>query len=143
MKEIVLQTRVIEAVESIGGAGDKLSHRFKIGVPDLCLKLLNFPLLFAECKLRQRPVIEKAFDLEVTKLQREFLLRYDKLGQPTCVISFLHSPMINYQVRTLWIGIFPPMQAQATTEYYTEIPKHSFNKTVAYKIEQYLMEIQK
>lgn len=144
MKETNIQQRVVDAVERAGGAADKLTNKFKRGVADLSIKLVGYPLLYAECKLEPRPVKQERSRLDVTNLQRNFLLKYDKAGQPTCIMSFLHSRVINYQARTLWVALYPPLQKVALVEDHIIIPKgQDFDRVVVMAIERYLMEIQK
>lgn len=144
MKEISIQSRVVDAVERAGGAADKLTNRFKRGVADLSIKLIGYSLLLAECKLAPYPVKSDRVVLDVTNLQRQFLFKYDKAGQPVCIMSFLHSRVINYQARTLWVALYPPGQRIAIIDDHIEISRgQDFDRVVVMSIERYLMGLNK
>ena len=56
MKELDLQTKIIDWVKDEGGYGRKLSHRFLVGIPDLLLRLsvprsVRGAMVLAEVKL--------------------------------------------------------------------------------------------
>ena len=140
MTELEIQSRVIAAVKKGHGVAEKISHKYIKGVCDLLIKLVDHPALLAEVKIHPRLVdATKPISLEVTTLQRKFLYRFDAAGMQTCVISFLHGPVKNYQIREYWIGVFPAHQESASTDEHTFIQQGSFDARVLLAIESYLM----
>lgn len=92
MNELQAQSLVIQSVRNAGGAANKLSNRFMIGVADLLVKLPVYPALLVEVKLQRVGRTTKdahQFELDVTVPQRKFLLDYHKAGMHTCVLSFV------------------------------------------------------
>lgn len=90
MDELALQKLLVDVVRKNGGAADKLSHRFLVGVPDLLVKLPGAPAGLLEVKQHTWNKIKPAkIKLAVTKLQEVMLKRYDDAGMPTGVVSFL------------------------------------------------------
>lgn len=140
MKELSLQSRVIDAVEAANGAAEKISHKYIRGVCDLLIKLERFPPLLAEVKAHERLVSSKIeLDLEVTPLQRKFLYKFENAGMDCCIMSFMLAPLRNYQMGDMWVGLFPANKIKASLEEHTLLPKHQFNKTIIMVIEQWLM----
>lgn len=92
MKEIDVQSLIIDSVKAHHGTGHKLSNRFLIGVSDLLIKQSHGPAALIEVKLQKigsttKPDFE--FKLDVTIPQREFLQRYFDVGMWAGVFSFV------------------------------------------------------
>ena len=52
MKELVFQKQIIDAAKQGGGYGLKLSHKFKVGIPDLMVLMPGEPAAFFERRNR-------------------------------------------------------------------------------------------
>lgn len=137
MKEIDIQSKVVRAIEAANGVADKLANKYKKGICDLLIKLRGYDALLVEVKLDIRPVIAQRVVIGTTPLQRQFLAKYDDVGMITCVMSFLHSPSRNYQIRNYWVGLFPYYQTEANVDEYSTI--RNFNQDVVWYIERYMM----
>jgi hypothetical protein len=92
MKETEAQSLIIKAVRDANGAGQKLSHKFVVGVSDLLLKLPKHPAMLIEVKLNKftsgvSP--QHQFKLDVTHLQDKFLVDFANAGMTCGVISCL------------------------------------------------------
>lgn len=94
MKETALQSLFCEAVRDHKGFAEKLSNRFMIGVPDLVVKIPDFPTAFVEVKQREG-VPWQDFKLEVTKLQDDWLTRAQEAGTVALVASFVQGRALN------------------------------------------------
>jgi hypothetical protein len=101
MKELVVQSEAIEAIKALGGTGFKLSHRFKVGVSDLLLKIPSYPMALVEVKVNVRPIKSDVVDLNVTMLQLRFLEDFEAAGAKTGILSLL------YKGRSTWGAVFP------------------------------------
>lgn len=140
MKELSLQSRVIDAVVAANGAAEKISHKYIRGVCDLLIKLPNYPPLLAEVKAHERLVSSKiAIGLEVTPLQRKFLYKFENAGMDCCIMSFMLAPLRNYQMGDIWVGLFPAHTIKASLEEHTLIPKHQFNQVMVTVIERWFI----
>ena len=106
MKEVDLQTKIVDAVEAHKGAATKLSHKFLIGVVDLIIKLPGYPAALMEVKLDPYPKRFGVARPDVTRLQEEFLLKYARAGMQTGVMSFLHGEIKNYQIKEWGLAIY-------------------------------------
>lgn len=92
MKEIDVQSLILDSVKQSVGAGHKLSNRFMIGVSDLLIKLPLIPAALIEVKLQQIGASTSdshEFALDVTVLQQDFLQKYFDAGMWTGVFSFV------------------------------------------------------
>ena len=140
MKELEIQSRVIAAIKKEHGAAEKISHKYVKGVCDLLIKMVGYPALLAEVKIHPRLVdVTLPINLEVTTLQRKFLYRFDAAGMRTCIISFLHGPVKNYQIREYWVGVFDAHKEKASTNEHVAIQHGAFDMRVLLEIERYLM----
>lgn len=119
MKETFVQRRVIEAVQSQGGAAHKLSNRFMAGVPDLLVKLPRYPAALLEVKIDKHPVKSTTVTLGVTKLQETFLEKYEKAGMATGVMAFLQHR------RDLYVSLWSV--AELVKRKYV-VPVHAYNR---------------
>lgn len=109
IKEVDVQSIIIDAVEANGGKGTKLSNRFLVGVADLLIKLPGVPLAVIEVKLEHLPKRfngEHEWKLAVTKPQEEFLLGYHEAGARALVLSVvIGSDRTRKQMAILAMGI--------------------------------------
>jgi hypothetical protein len=80
LNELALQTKINQAVESVGGHSFKCTNRFLIGVVDLSMKIPSVPHCYNEVKLVKWPVKSKTVQLELTRPQRNFLRDYRAAG---------------------------------------------------------------
>jgi hypothetical protein len=91
MKEIELQTDIINAVRERGGAGHKLSHRFSVGVVDLLVKMPGDQPKLIEVKLNERPARDDTpITLDITVPQINFLKDYFNAGMITGILSLIY-----------------------------------------------------
>lgn len=107
MREINCQSLIVSLVKAHGGAAHKLSNRFLIGVCDLLVKLPAEPAALIEAKLERITLIaptDRSILLEVTKLQRAFLLEYYRAGMICGVASFVERG--EKGLRGLSVGLF-------------------------------------
>lgn len=101
MIEVGLQTALIKAFRSGGGAAHKLSNRFLVGVSDLLVKMPGNPAWLLEVKRNKRPIRQTSIpDAGVTPIQDKFMRDFRDAGMITGVVSFL------YEDRKHWIGVF-------------------------------------
>lgn len=92
MKEVDYQKKIIDAVNSQGGYGLKMSNRFLAGVPDLLIHLRPYPTAVVEVKMLTSPVnLDTPMQLghSITPLQRSTLLRMRKAGLMTGWVGIL------------------------------------------------------
>jgi hypothetical protein len=89
MKELDLQSMIIDAVNESDGHAHKMSSRFLVGVADLLVKLRGYPAGLLEVKQRDFPSTDAHFLLDVTRPQQNFLRDFDAAGMPCGVASFL------------------------------------------------------
>lgn len=94
MNEVDMQALVVKAVIASGGRAMKMSQEYVKGVADLLIKLPNVPALFLEAKrkdLSQKSLDDSSFkfELEATKLQKDFLRDWRKAGCYVGILSFL------------------------------------------------------
>jgi DNA-binding sugar fermentation-stimulating protein len=90
IKETQLQHDVIKAVREIGGAANKLSNRFLVGVSDLLVKISNEDAMLIEVKKNVYSAeFRDAVTLDVTTKQLAFLNEYARAGMRCGVLSFL------------------------------------------------------
>lgn len=82
MRELAFQSEIVADVRAAGGYAKKLSHRMLAGVPDILVKLPNYPAALIECKAVPWPKMEKTpLNIETTALQkRELQLFRDAMG---------------------------------------------------------------
>jgi hypothetical protein len=106
MKEIELQTDIINAVRQHGGAAHKLSHRFSVGVVDLLAKPPYEPARLIEVKLNERPArLDTPITLDITRPQVEFLQDYYNSGMIAGVLSLVFDRKKGK--RLMWGRTFP------------------------------------
>ena len=55
VKEVDLQSRLVEEARRTGGYALKMSNRFVVGVPDLLIQLPGLPTVLVECKAQTLP----------------------------------------------------------------------------------------
>jgi hypothetical protein len=86
MREVDLQSKILEWVKEEGGYGRKLSNRFLVGIPDLLIRIMparsaRGVLLVAEVKLHTRDFVLGPNDAEVktgvTPKQHQELSRFE------------------------------------------------------------------
>lgn len=107
MNELQLQRYTIDVVQERGGAAQKLSHRFNLGVSDLLIKLppwapgrrISEPRVAGQLAMlievkqhRGVPASVRPFTLDVTRPQENFLKRFQAAGMRVGVLSFLQGP---------------------------------------------------
>lgn len=71
--ELGKQREFINAVRAAGGYGEKLSHRFNSGIPDLIVKFPNTPVIMVECKHEVYTNMPVSVPVALTPLQRKTL----------------------------------------------------------------------
>lgn len=89
MQETDLQLKAIKVAQAMGGEGQKTSHRMFVGVADLLIKFPGCQSWFMEAKLDRPGPRTRSFRLEVTVPQLRFLRRWDRVGTPGFVLSFV------------------------------------------------------
>lgn len=89
VKETDFQLDTIKAVIAAGGAANKLSNRFLVGISDLLVKFPATPTMLIEVKKNPVPVQSHFVNLDVTPKQLQFLVSYAKVGVRCGVLSFL------------------------------------------------------
>lgn len=93
MVETECQQLIVDAAKTAGGQALKLNNRFLIGVADLLVKLPGIRPMWLEAKLNNFSAktlqSSHAFDLAVTKLQKDFLRDWQHAGMLTGVVSFV------------------------------------------------------
>lgn len=89
--ETFYQRQLIDAAETLGGYGQKLSNRFLAGVPDLMLQVPASPTLIAEVKQKEVTDTTKLVRVELTKLQHDKLTRHQKAGGHAGWIMVAHT----------------------------------------------------
>ena len=77
MLELKFQTEILKAVKDCGGFGNKISDRFKIGVPDL-LVACSGKLVLLELKSMGEVPDKFSRKTGVTAIQQETLRRYNQ-----------------------------------------------------------------
>ncbi len=91
LKEIDLQSKIVDAVRGSDGHAFKCSNRFLIGVPDISMKLKAMPHAYNEVKLvKPWPKVSATVELELTEKQRKFLREYRKAGGIAMYTVFAH-----------------------------------------------------
>lgn len=82
MLELPFQTALIKAAKAEGGYAIKMSNRFLVGIPDLLVKLPDYPTCLIECKRNANKGSEKdvQFTPGVTALQSHNLSNFQKAG---------------------------------------------------------------
>lgn len=94
--ELWAQKLMVDAAIEYGGYGEKLSHRFKVGVPDLLIKLQGRQAFIVEAKIREAPMryLNMEWDSwgEVTPLQRKNLQAWWDAGLQSGVVLFCKLP---------------------------------------------------
>lgn len=109
-----MQSLVIDAAESVGGAGLKLSNRFLVGVVDLMIKLPNYPVMILEVKRRDYVKTGTGyFVLEVTEPQKKFLRKWWAAGAITGVLSFTQKKGKGVTSLSLAAYTLPQMEGSA------------------------------
>jgi hypothetical protein len=107
MREIDVQTYVVNAVKEGGGAAKKLANRFLVGVVDLLIKLPGQPAMLMEVKLEQRAQMTRRTQHPlvpaVTVPQFHMLAEYHHAGMLCGVMSFVEEARKGK--RGLWLRI--------------------------------------
>lgn len=105
MKELELQSMVVNLVKSRGGYAHKRSHKFLAGIADLLIKIPEHPAFIVEVKQRlldasriQTPILN-----DVTALQKKDLRDAQAAGMNAAVMSFLQTKS---GMRSLYVGTF-------------------------------------
>lgn len=93
MNETKAETRFVKLIRDNGGLALKLRHRFMAGLPDLYIKMEGLEGVFIECKFEPWPIRKDHFDLNLSALQREFIYRCNKVGQPAVWALFTERPV--------------------------------------------------
>lgn len=87
--ELSLQTDTVKAVIDAGGFAFKMSHKFKVGVADLFVKLPGLPAAFFEVKYGEAPKTRDCVNLDATPLQKKFIRDARSAGMASGFLSFL------------------------------------------------------
>lgn len=138
MKEVELQSLIVKAVQTCGGAAHKMSHRFMVGVVDLLIKLPHNPAAILEVKIDKfKPGIlpTHKVKLDVTHLQQDFLRRYHDAGMCTGIISGIEIG------RKLMLACVDLDEAD-DLGYTLTVEAHRFNGRNQYEIVQMIREFQ-
>ena len=88
MNELDAQRLICKSAVSGGGFAFKMSNRFLVGVPDLLVKIPQYPTMLIEVKL-DKSKVKDPIDVEVTPTQGGYLRRARAAGMVTGVASFL------------------------------------------------------
>lgn len=105
MNELEMQKLIVDAVNEEQGFGLKISHRFLVGVPDLIIKPTDRRYGAGLIEAKQREEMKdpnRAFNLEVTPPQKNYLRAAARSGMAAGVASFTKSG----NVRTLRLCIY-------------------------------------
>jgi len=80
--ELVFQSELVKDARALGGYGIKLNNKFKVGVPDLLLKVPGVPSALVECKrIKQWPKkTNSPVTLDLTPIQERSLREYALAG---------------------------------------------------------------
>lgn len=94
--ELWAQKLLVDSAIEYNGYGEKLSHRFKVGIPDLLIKLQGRHPFIVEAKMREAPVRYLGMEWdswnEVTVLQRKNLQSWWDAGLQSGVVLFCRLP---------------------------------------------------
>lgn len=77
MLELKFQTEILKSVRLAGGHGQKIAHRFKVGVPDLLVAMPGLGMVLLECK--SLGAVGDSFNRNtgITPIQQETLAKYN------------------------------------------------------------------
>lgn len=131
MNELNYQNWVINTILTNGGYAHKMSHRFIIGVSDLMIKLPKHPATLLEVKLQHIGITTSAqhcFQLDVTKIQQNFLLRYYNVGMACGVMSFIERGRKGRRAAGMQIYSMPEL---TELNYRVQVDNHQFDLTDA------------
>lgn len=125
MAELKYQKWIVDAVKSDGESfAEKISHRFKGGVADLFIKMVNYPPSWFEVKWNTKPVQSPTVKLDVTPLQLRFLRNNHKAGMDAGIISILTDSKL------IGILILPVEQVADETDLIVRVDKHKWEKVI-------------
>lgn len=89
MRELDLQSLVLDAVKARGGFGFKLAHKFLIGPPDLLVVLPSVGISLWEVKQITYKKPPAQVEVEVSPLQFKYLESVHNAGGRSGVVSFV------------------------------------------------------
>jgi hypothetical protein len=125
--ELSLQSDVVRAVNDAGGFAFKMSHKFKVGVADLFVKLPGLAAAFFEVKYCEALKTLDYVTVEPTPLQSKFLRDAKEAGMEVGLISFVKG-------KNLGIAVFDDTggpQKVPLNAYFHETPRHRHDLIVA------------
>jgi hypothetical protein len=115
MREVDVQTYVVNAVKEGGGAAKKLANRFLVGVVDLLIKLPGQPAMLMEVKLEQRAQMTRRTQYPlmpaVTVPQFHMLAEYHRAGMLCGVMSFVEEARKGKRGLWLYVSMLPEYRA--------------------------------
>lgn len=80
MREVDIQTLLVEEVETLGGHAFKAANRFKKGILDLSVQLPGHNHVYIEVKFQARFVRQIECTLGLTRHQRNFIVEHEQAG---------------------------------------------------------------
>lgn len=81
MKELAFQTEILKSARLQGGFGQKIAHRFKVGVPDLLVSMPGHGMVLLECKALNEVGDKFKRATGVSVIQQETMLKYNSTQQ--------------------------------------------------------------
>ena len=77
MKELAFQSEILKSARLMGGFGQKIAHRFKVGIPDLLLSMPGSGMVLLECKSLNEVGDVFNRNTGITSIQQETLAKYN------------------------------------------------------------------
>lgn len=77
MLELKFQTEILKSARLMDGYGQKIAHRFKVGVPDLLMSMPGHGMVLLECKSLKEVGDKFKRATGVSVIQQETMLKYN------------------------------------------------------------------
>jgi len=77
MRELAFQNEILKSARLMGGFGQKIAHRFKVGVPDLLVSVPGHGMVLLECKSLNEVGDVFNRNTGITPIQQETLAKYN------------------------------------------------------------------